>query len=123
MARTYGWAERVLVWGLSLVFLAAGGAKLAGVPEVTDVFVRFGLPHWFMMLTAGIEIIGALGLHLRHPPAGYAAPALLAATMIVGAGFHMIYDTPPQAAPAIVLAVLALVVLFLRRPVAASQAD
>ena len=116
MERTYGWPERILVWALTLVFLAAGVAKLLGAPEIVAVFERFGLPHWFMLVTAGVEILGAVGLHLRRGKIGLAAPTLLATTMIVGAGFHLIHDTPPQALPAAALALLALAVLFLRRP-------
>jgi|GEM_PF-1175584 len=116
MVAKYGWPERIIVWALTLVFLAAGVAKIMGAPDVVAIFERFHLPHWFMLVTAGVEIIGALGLHLRRGMIGLAAPALLAVTMIVGAGFHVAYDTPPQAMPAAVLALLALTVLILRRP-------
>jgi len=116
METKYGWPERVMVWVLTLVFLAAGFAKLAGAPEVVAIFERFDLPHWFMLLTAGVEITGALGLHFRRSVFGLAAPAVLAVTMTVGSAFHMVYDTPPQAAPAITLALLSLTVLLLRWP-------
>jgi len=112
----YGWPERLMVWALTLVFLAAALGKLVGAPDVVDIFERFHLPHWFMLLTAGVEITGAIGLHFRRSIIGLAAPALLAVTMIVGAGFHLTYDTPPQAIPAIMLALASLTVLVLRRP-------
>lgn len=115
MEEKYGWPERVVVWLVTLVFIMAGGAKLAGVPEVTAIFERFHLPHWFMLFTAAVEIAGAIGLHFRRSVVGLAAPAMLAITMVVGAGFHLAYDTPPEAVPAIVLAFLALFVLFTRR--------
>lgn len=120
--RKYDWPERIIVWLLTFAFLAAAGAKLAHVPDVVDVFHRFGLPEWFMVVTAIVEITGALALHLRRGRLALIGPALLAATMIVGAGFHLMIDTPPQAAPAITLALLALVVLFFRRPMRGAHA-
>lgn len=116
MVAKYGWPERILVWTLTLVFLAAGAAKLTGAPEVVAIFDRFHLPYWFMLFTAGVEIVGALGLHLRRGRVGLAAPALLAVTMIIGTGFHLAHDAPPQALPAAALALLALAILFFRRP-------
>lgn len=116
----YGWLERVLVWALTLAFLAAAAGKIFQVPDIVDVFTRFGLPEWFMYLTAAVEITGALGLHFRQNLLGLAAPAMLMGTMIVGAGFHMVYDTPPEAIPALVLATLSAIILFLRRPRAAT---
>jgi len=116
MVRNYGWPERIVVWLLTFVFLAAGGAKLAGVPDIVAVFDRFGLPQWFMYMTAAVEISGAIGLHIRKSVIGRLAPAMLTITMATGAGFHFVYDTPQEAVPAIVLALLATTVLILRRP-------
>jgi len=114
--KNYGWPERMVVWGVSLFFLAAGGSKLAGMESAVDVFHRFGLPLWFMYLTAAIEIAGALLLHVRRYPLGLAAPVVLGVTMIVGAGLHLTFDPPMMAAPAIVLTVLLAIVAFMRLP-------
>jgi len=115
MARNYGWPERIIVWLLTLAFIGAGGAKLAGVPGIVAVFDRFGLPQWFIYVTAAVEILGAIGLHFRKSIVGLFAPVLLTITMAIGAGFHFFYDTPPEAVPAILLALFSSIVLFLRR--------
>lgn len=75
--------DRVLPAGrivLALVFLAAGGAKLAGVPEIVDLFTQIGFGQWFRYLTAALEITGA-GLLLVRATAMFGG-ALLAMVMV-----------------------------------------
>ncbi|WP_123366243.1 DoxX family protein [Pseudomonas brassicacearum] len=40
----------------ALAFLAAGGAKLAGVPMMVEIFEHIGLSQWFRIATGLIEI-------------------------------------------------------------------
>ena len=43
------WSLQIL---LALVFLAAGGAKLAGVPMMVQVYDLIGVGQWFRIVTA-----------------------------------------------------------------------
>ena len=47
---------------LGLVFVAAGGAKLAGSKSLKSEFKRYGYPQWFMYLTGILEVTGAIGM-------------------------------------------------------------
>src|SRR4051794_20414690 len=51
---------RGLSWTLRLIaaaaFLAAGAAKLAGVPMMIEVFDHIGIGQWFRIVTGVIEI-------------------------------------------------------------------
>jgi uncharacterized membrane protein YphA (DoxX/SURF4 family) len=47
---------------LAAAFLAAGSAKLAGVPYMVDLFEHIGLGQWFRVATGVVEIIGAVAL-------------------------------------------------------------
>ena len=50
-------------WALKLVFAAlflfTGGAKLAGLPAMVEVFERVGFSQWFPYLTGILEVGGA----------------------------------------------------------------
>lgn len=90
---------------VAAAFIASGVAKFAGAAPVVEVFNRFHLPGWFMLVTGAIEIFGALGLVAPSRRARFAGALLLCATMIVGAGFHFAYDPPSAAIPALILAI------------------
>ena len=45
---------------LALAFVAAGGAKLYGVPMLVEEFQHIGLGQWFRYATGGLEIMGAI---------------------------------------------------------------
>lgn len=91
---------------LAAVFVAAGGAKLAGIAPMTEIFERFNLPSWFMYFTGAIECIGGAGVLFAALRVRAIAAALLCATMTSGACFHLMYDPPTAAIPAVVLTVL-----------------
>ena len=109
-AKTVGvWVAIVL---MSLAFLAAGSAKLAGVPMMHAEFATMGLPDWFAYFIGAAEVAGALGLYVRQTSA-WAAAGLFIITL--GAiYFHLTYHVPSPI-PAIVLAILAAIVFFARR--------
>ena len=44
---------------LAAIFIFTGGAKLAGLPAMVDVFERVGFGQWFRYLTALLELGGA----------------------------------------------------------------
>ena len=92
---------------LAAAFAAAGGAKLAGLQPMIDVFDTIGFGQWFRYLTGTIEFAGAAAL-LRPAFAGFAA-LLLAATM-VGATLAHLTVLPGSPLPAVILLALCLLV-------------
>lgn len=80
---------KILVALLSLIFLASGGAKLAGLEFEIAAFERWGYPLWFMYLTGVIEVAGGVGLLLRRVSA--LASAGLAAMMVGAIATHVIH--------------------------------
>jgi putative oxidoreductase len=103
------WVIRIL---LAVAFLGAGGAKLAGVPMMVEVFDQIGMGQWLRYVTALVEIAGAIALFV---PALTAFAALgLAVTMFFAVLAH-IFILPTPAVPALVLMVLALAVVWLHR--------
>ena len=103
------WVIQVL---LAVAFLAAAGAKLAGVPMEIQIFDQIGLGQWFRFVTALVEIVGAVALLVP----GFAALGALwlGATMFFAFLAHIvILQTSP--APAAVLLALCTIVVWLRR--------
>ncbi|MES2106142.1 MAG: DoxX family protein [Pseudomonadota bacterium] len=96
---------------LALIFLAAGIAKLSGVPMLVQGFELLGLGQWFRYLTGIIEISAALIL-LVPTLAGYAA-ALLSCVM-AGAIIAHLTRMPGSPVPALVLLVLCGLIAWFR---------
>ncbi|ACL61403.1 DoxX family protein [Methylobacterium nodulans] len=109
-------ALNILAWSLqvllALVFLAAGGTKLAGVPMMVQVYDLIGVGQWFRIVTGLVEVAGAVALLVP----GYAvfAAVWLGCTM-VGAVLAHLLVLPTPAAPAVLLLVLCASVAWLRR--------
>lgn len=87
----FGWAfsrwpavERWLRPCLALFFVAAGGAKLLGMPEDGELFRQLGYAPWFMWLTGAVQLLSGLGLLLSASAA--VAAAILAASLAGAAG-------------------------------------
>jgi hypothetical protein len=106
----------VFAWGvqalLAAAFLAAAGAKLAGVPMLVQVFAQIGLGQWFRILTALVEITGVIALLL--PGFAVLGGLWLGTTMVFAVLAHLfiLHSSP---AGAVVLLVLSGVVVWLRR--------
>src|SRR5207302_9594341 len=47
---------------LAAAFLAAGGAKLAGVLMMVQIFDQIGMGQWFRVVTGLVEVAGAVAL-------------------------------------------------------------
>jgi putative oxidoreductase len=103
------WVVRGL---LALAFVAAGGAKLYGVPMLVDEFEHIGLGQWFRYVTGGLEIIGAILLLL---PRKAALGALLLICIMTGAVITHLFVIGGSAVPAIVLLALNAVVAYTER--------
>jgi putative oxidoreductase len=77
-------APLIALWltqlALALMFLMAGGAKLAGVPAMVSLFDAIGLGQWFRYVTGVIEV--ASGIALLVPSAAIFGALLLIPTML-----------------------------------------
>jgi putative oxidoreductase len=97
---------------LATAFLAAGAAKLAGVPYMVDLFEQVGVGQWFRLATGVVEITGAVAL--VFPGLASIGALWLGVTMVFAVATHVfVLHTSP--APAIVLALLNALVVYLRR--------
>jgi putative oxidoreductase len=74
---------------LSIAFLGAGGAKLAGVEMMVMTFDQIGWGQGFRYLTGAIEVIGVMLLWL--PRRQVIGAAVLGATMVGGVLTHWFY--------------------------------
>ena len=97
---------------LTLAFVGAGGAKLAGVAMMVDSFETIGLGQWFRYLTGIIEVGAAVLLWL--PGKQVLGAALLGGTM-VGAVLAHIFILGPSMVPAAVLGLICTAVIYLHR--------
>lgn len=80
---------KVLSIVLSIIFLASGGAKLAGLDFEIAAFTRWSYPLWFMYFTGVIEVAGAIGLLVRRLSA--LASAGLALVMTGAVATHVLH--------------------------------
>jgi len=109
-------ARRVGAWTLqgilATAFLAAGFAKLVGVPFMVDLFAQIGLGQWFRVTTGVVEVAGAVALLV--PGLASIGALWLGFTMIGAVATHVfVLHTSPV--PAIVLGLLNTLVVYLRR--------
>lgn len=103
------WVVRGL---LALAFVAAGGAKLYGVPMLVDEFQHIGLGQWFRYFTGGLEITGAI---LLLVPQKAVVGALLLICIMIGAVITHLFVIGGSPVPAIVLLALNAVVAYAER--------
>ena len=97
---------------LSLAFVVAGLAKLAGVEMMVQTYEAIGVGQWFRYVTGLIEIGGAILLWI--PGRQLLGSALLFCTM-VGATLAHLLILGPSAVPAVVLGILAAIIAFSHR--------
>jgi putative oxidoreductase len=108
--RTVGlWFLRVL---LGAAFLGAGGAKLAGVQAMVEIFEKVGLGQWFRIVTGLLEVSG--GILLLIPRLTFFGAALLL-TVCVGALTAHLTVLGGIPVPATILLVLNAVTAWLTR--------
>ncbi len=109
-------SRRIGAWTLQAIiaaaFVAAGAAKLAGVPFMVDLFAQIGLGQWFRVVTGVVEVVGAVALLV--PGLASLGALWLGGTMVGAVATHVfVLHTSPV--PAIVLGVLNALVVYLRR--------
>jgi putative oxidoreductase len=115
--------QRRIVWGvrilLALAFGAAGIAKLAGVPQMVQIFDAIGFGQWFRYVTGAVEVLGAILLLV--PATGFFGGLLLAVTMLGGVATHLVL-IGGSPVPALVLGLLSAFVAWRQRPAASLAA-
>ncbi len=97
---------------LTLAFVGAGGAKLAGAEMMVTTFDQIGFGQGLRYLTGLIEVAGAAFLWV--PRKQTIGAALLGGTM-VGAVMTHWFVLGPSAVPAIVLGLMCCAVLNIHR--------
>lgn len=97
---------------LTLAFVGAGSAKLAGVPMMVETFDAVGFGQWLRYFTGFVEIAGAA--LLWWPNRQVVGASVLGGTM-VGAVLTHWFILGTSAVPAIVLGLLCTAVLYLHR--------
>jgi putative oxidoreductase len=111
-----GRASHIALWvtqvALALMFLMAGGSKLAGVPAMVSLFDAIGLGQWFRYVTGIIE--AASGLALLVPSAAAFGALLLIPTMI-GAIVVNVFVVPASPVMPLLLLIGAAAVAWARR--------
>ena len=103
------WVVKAL---LAATFLAAGGAKLYGVPMMVQTFEQIGLGQWFRYLTGSLEVLGAVAV-VMPATAGFAG--VLLAAIMVGAVLTHLLVLPGSPIPAMVLFALSAAVVWAHR--------
>jgi len=98
---------------LTLAFVAAGLAKLAGVEMMVQTFDAAGVGQWFRYLTGLTEVAGAILLWV--PSIQFIGAGLLTSTMIGAVLAHLFILGTATMAPALVLSVLSAILAFAHR--------
>ena len=104
---------RILSVTTALVFIATGGAKLAGVPAMVQHFDNVGLGQWLRYLTGFLEFTGGIGLLIPRY-AFYAAVTL--AMVMIGATVAQLTVLAGAVVAPLTLLVFVGVIGYLRRP-------
>ncbi len=112
-----GKGRLLTLWILSalvtLTFVGAGAAKLAGAAVMVDLFAKVGLGQWFRYFTGLLEVAAGIGLLISRY-AFYAA-VLLAMVMVGAFIAHVTVLGSSPAAP-VVLFALTGIIAYLRKP-------
>ena len=103
------WVTQV---ALALMFLMAGGSKLAGVPAMVSLFGQIGVGQWFRYVTGLIEVVSGLALLI---PAVAVFGALLLIPTMIGAIVVNVFVVPASPVAPVVLLLLAAAVAWARR--------
>src|SRR5882672_1239225 len=111
-----GRAALIALWlaqvALAVMFLMAGGSKLAGVPAMVSLFDALGVGQWFRYVTGVIEATS--GIALLVPSAAIFGALLLIPTML-GAIVTNVFVVPASPVSPLVLLLLAAAVAWARR--------
>lgn len=111
MIKKYGFTGARII--AALILLGAGGAKLAGVPEVHQSFSLLGLPKWFGYFIGTCEVAAAIGLFIRP----LTALAALGVSFIMLGAIYFHVNYPPLAAgiPSMILLLLCIYIFMKKK--------
>lgn len=98
---------------LTLAFVSAGAAKLAGVDMMVATFDAIGIGQWFRYVTGVIEVGSAVLLWVPRKQA--LAAALLGATMVGAVLAHVFVLNALEGFPAVILGLICAGLLYLHR--------
>lgn len=101
---------------LAVVFVGSGGAKLVSVKPSLQIRDKLRVDERLWSFIGGLEVVGAVGLALGVvvSPIGWAAAAGLSLLMIGGIVAHARADDLRHAAPAVLLAILSVILVLAR---------
>lgn len=97
----------------AVVFLAAGVAKLVGVPEMVQAFEQIGVGQWFRIVTGIVELVGGIAILI---PATAALGGLLLSATMIGALLAHLFVIEGSPVPAIVLLLITATITWQHRP-------
>jgi uncharacterized membrane protein YphA (DoxX/SURF4 family) len=104
---------------MGVLFIFAGGTKLAGMQMHLDQFAHWGYPIWFMYVVGAIEVAGAVALLI---PATRFYGAVLLTCSLAGASITLVRAGEARSLPfTVLLMVSAALIAWLTRPAAPSQ--
>jgi putative oxidoreductase len=104
---------------MAVLFLFAGGTKLAGMQMHLDQFAHWGYPIWFMYVVGVIEVAGAVALLI---PRTRFYVAVLLTCSLAGASLTLVRAGEARSLPfTALLMVSAVLIAWLNRPAAASR--
>lgn len=98
---------------LTLAFVGAGAAKLAGVDMMVATYDAIGVGQWFRYVTGIVEIGGAALLWL--PRRQVMGAAILGGTMVGAVLAHIFVLVPTEGIPAVVLGLICTALIYLHR--------
>ena len=93
---------------LTIAFVMAGGAKLAGAAAMVEMYDVIGVGQWFRYVTGIVEVGGAAMLWYKQTR--ILGALLLGATML-GAVIAHVLLLGPSTLPAIILGILTVIVI------------
>ncbi len=120
-------AKKIGLWVLSgllaVLFLMAGGSKLAGAEQHVKGFAHWGYPDWFRLVVGSVEVVSAVLLLV--PRVAFLGAAALSAVMVGATYTHLFRATGEggMAAFTLVLLVLAGFLAWARRPASVRERD
>ena len=103
------WITQVAV---AAMFVFVGGLKLTGVPAMVALFDAIGVGQWFRYVTGSIEVVS--GVALLVPSLAPFGALLLVPTMVGAIATHL-FIVGGSPAPATVLLIGSLAILWGRR--------
>ena len=111
-----GRASHIALWltqaVLALMFLMAGGSKLAGAPAMVSLFDAIGVGQWLRYVTGAIEVTSAIALLV--PSAAILGALLLIPTML-GASLTNVFIVHTSPVMPLLLLLGAVAVAWVRR--------